>query len=255
MADSQYILMKLVAPIMGFILANVMFFSGVPGMLRCKRAGTLGDMNPLPFPVIWANCVGWILYSVLIRDYFLFFSNAPGAMVGMYFTLVAYGLSQYKSKTRDSLEVLLMSMMFALLSLTLYVGIVAMDESIEFKKTVVGLFANAVLLIYYAAPLSTLKEVIATRSSRSLYFPLSIANTVNGTAWCVYGLALNDPYLVAPNGVGAFLGAVQRVLIFSFPNKHDTSPVPSSRPSAQNLLDVERGQSLIQDGHAAPTAI
>lgn len=122
MADSEYILMKLVAPIMGFILANVMFFSGVPGMLRCKRLGGLGDMNPLPFPVVLANCISWIIYSILIEDYFLFFSNAPGAMVGMYFTLVAYGLSAYKSKMRDALEAWLMSMMFGLLALTLYVG-------------------------------------------------------------------------------------------------------------------------------------
>lgn len=122
MADSEYILMKLVAPIMGFILANVMFFSGVPGMLRCKRLGGLGDMNPLPFPVVLANCISWIIYSILIEDYFLFFSNAPGAMVGMYFTLVAYGLSAYKSKMRDALEMWLMTLMFALLALTLYVG-------------------------------------------------------------------------------------------------------------------------------------
>lgn len=122
MADSEYILMKLVAPIMGFILANVMFFSGVPGMLRCKRLGGLGDMNPLPFPVVLANCISWIIYSIFIEDYFLFFSNAPGAMVGMYFTLVAYGLSAYKSKMRDALEMWLMTLMFALLALTLYVG-------------------------------------------------------------------------------------------------------------------------------------
>ena len=188
MADSEYILMKLVAPIMGFILANVMFFSGVPGMLRCKRLGSLGDMNPLPFPVVLANCISWIIYSILIEDYFLFFSNAPGAMVGMYFTLVAYGLSAYKSKTRDALEAWLMCMMFGLLALTLYVGIVAMAEDVEHKKTVVGLFANLVLLVYYAAPLTTLKEVILTRNSRSLAAcrpSASPARTATGTcSWC-----------------------------------------------------------------------
>lgn len=127
--DSQYVLMKLVAPIMGFVLANAMFFSGVPAMLRCKRLGSLGDMNPLPFPVVLANCVSWIIYSILIEDYFLFFSNAPGAMVGMYFTLVAYGLSPYKSATRDALEAWLMILMSAMLALTLHVGIVAEGEA------------------------------------------------------------------------------------------------------------------------------
>ena len=247
-ADSQYILMKLVAPIMGFILANAMFFSGVPGMLRCKRVGGLGDMNPLPFPVVLANCVSWIIYSILIEDYFLFFSNAPGAMVGMYFTLVAYGLSQYKSKTRDALETTLMTMMFALLALALYVGIVAMDQSREHKKTVVGLFANLVLLVYYAAPLSTVKEVIVTRDSRSLYLPLAVGNTVNGTAWFVYGMALSDWYLTAPNGVGAMLGALQLALMCTFPSKPVASPAPSSRGSAQDLLAAYDHQAQAQGG-------
>jgi hypothetical protein len=118
---------------------------------------------------------------------------------------------------------------------TLRAGLVAMEESVEHKKTVVGLFANLVLLIYYAAPLTTVKEVILTRNSKSLYLPLAVANTVNGTAWFVYGVALSDPYLMAPNGVGALLGALQLVLIFAFPSKHDTSP-PPSLGSTQDLL-------------------
>lgn len=81
-----------------------------------------------------------------------------------------------------------------------------MDESVAHKKSVVGIFANLVLLVYYAAPLTTIKEVVVTRNSRSLYLPLAAANTINGGAWCVYGVALNDPYLMAPNGVGVLLG-------------------------------------------------
>jgi solute carrier family 50 protein (sugar transporter) len=59
-----------VAPIMGFVLANVMFFSGVPGMLRCKRQGSLGDMNPLPFPVVLAGvalCITFLFVVVCCR--------------------------------------------------------------------------------------------------------------------------------------------------------------------------------------------
>ena len=73
------VFLNVVAPVMGLTLANVMFFSGVPAMLRCKRDGALGDMNPGPFPVVLANCVGWMGYSLLIHDYFLFFGNAPAS--------------------------------------------------------------------------------------------------------------------------------------------------------------------------------
>ena len=41
MANSEEILLKIVAPSVGFVLANAMFFSSVPAMLRCKRLGNL----------------------------------------------------------------------------------------------------------------------------------------------------------------------------------------------------------------------
>jgi solute carrier family 50 protein (sugar transporter) len=121
------VFLNVVAPVIGLTLANVMFFSGVPAMLRCKREGSLGDMNPGPFPVVLANCVGWMGYSLLIHDYFLFFGNAPASMVGMYFTLVGYGLSAPASETRRTMERLVMGLMGATLAVVFYLGMVAVD--------------------------------------------------------------------------------------------------------------------------------
>jgi hypothetical protein len=44
------------------------------------------------------------------------------------------------------------------------VGIVAQDQPLEHKKTVTGLCANFILLIYYASPLGTVKEAGAVAS-------------------------------------------------------------------------------------------
>ena len=71
------VFMTVVAPVVGMTLANVMFFSGVPAMLRCKRDGALGDMNPGPFPVVLANCVGWMGYAIP-AGLFVFFGAARG---------------------------------------------------------------------------------------------------------------------------------------------------------------------------------
>ena len=50
-----------------------------------------------------------------------------------------------------------------------------------------GLLANAILLVFYASPLSTVAEVVSTRSSASLYAPLCAMNVVNGLLWVTYG--------------------------------------------------------------------
>lgn len=58
-----------------------------------------------------------------------------------------------------------------------------------------GFTANAILLIYYAAPLSTIATVVRTRSSASLHLPLAVMNTINGALWLIYGLAISDLFV------------------------------------------------------------
>lgn len=65
-----------------------------------------------------------------------------------------------------------------------------------------GYTANAILLIYYAAPLSTILEVLRTKSSSTLHWPLVLMNTINGALWLAYGLAIHDYFIWVPNGVG-----------------------------------------------------
>jgi solute carrier family 50 protein (sugar transporter) len=248
------VFMTIVAPIMGFVLANYMFFAGVPEMLRCKRNATLGTFNPRPFPVVLANCVSWIIYSTLISDYFLFFANAPGSMVGMYFTLVGYGLSANGSALREDLERSAMALMFALLAVALYLGLVASadDAGADHRQLVMGLFCNGVLLVYYASPLGTLRDVLAKKDASSLSGNMALANAVNGAAWFVYGAALGDAYLMAPNGVGAVLGAVQLALVHRYPAKRTvTSPAPSNWGSQQDLLEM--GARSARDGSTGGT--
>ena len=245
------VFLNVVAPVMGLTLANVMFFSGVPAMLRCKRDGALGDMNPGPFPVVLANCVGWMGYSLLIHDYFLFFGNAPASMVGMYFTLVGYGLSAPDSETRKLMERLVMGLMGATLAVVFYLGLVAEDTgaSAQEKQNVMGAFCNVVLLVYYAAPLTTIREVLSSRDSRSLHAPMAAANTANGLAWFCYGIALSDPYLMAPNGLGAALGVVQLVLIRTYPPKRGASrsAVRSRSGASASAQDLLRANGIDEE--------
>ena len=42
-------------------------------------------------------------------------------------------------------------------------------------------------------------------------------NTANGAFWTAYGLAVLDPFIYVPNGLGAALGVVQIFLVLTFP--------------------------------------
>jgi uncharacterized protein with PQ loop repeat len=50
-----------------------------------------------------------------------------------------------------------------------------------------GFTCNAITIAYYGAPLSTMFQVIRSRSSSSIYLPMCIANLVNTLLWIGYG--------------------------------------------------------------------
>jgi solute carrier family 50 protein (sugar transporter) len=111
-------------------------------------------------------------------------------------------------------------LMFYTIVITVVAAVGALaDVSDDTLKSMWGFTANGILLIYYAAPLSTIIVVVRSRSSATLYWPLAVANTVNGVLWLIYGLAISDLFIAVPNGVGAVFSLVLLALILIYPNK------------------------------------
>jgi hypothetical protein len=50
----------------------------------------LGPVNPLPYPLMLGNAIGWISYAFVQSDYFVFWANAPGMMLCIFYVVVAY---------------------------------------------------------------------------------------------------------------------------------------------------------------------
>ena len=71
-------------------------------------------------------------------------------------------------------------------------------------------FATAVMV---AAPLASLRQVLARRSARAMPTAFVLANFVAQTAWFAVGLFTHDSLLVLANGAGAFVAAGQAALL------------------------------------------
>ena len=59
--------------------------------------GTLGPLNPTPWAVMTGNCIGWVTYSYLINNLFVFFANAPGLILSVWLNMAAAKL-QYSDR-------------------------------------------------------------------------------------------------------------------------------------------------------------
>ena len=60
---SMEIFTRTIAPILGFLLANVMFFASVPELQKYRKMNEWGSLNSHPYPIVVCNCIGWMMYG------------------------------------------------------------------------------------------------------------------------------------------------------------------------------------------------
>ncbi|CAG9467777.1 unnamed protein product [Pedinophyceae sp. YPF-701] len=227
---------KYVAPSMGATLAAIMFLSPLKAVLRVRREASLGDLNPLPFAAIVFNCSAWIGYSIVQRDWYIWTCNVWGLSLGMFYTLSGYKLAGGRLSLRLPTQGLIEGIMVSLgavIALLAWLSVKAgMND--DHRQLLWGFAANAILLVYYSAPLSTVAQVIKTRNAASLYWPLSLTNGLNGLMWTAYGVSLQDYFIWIPNGIGVVLSLFQLLLIAVFPS--------DGRPKRWVTIMIRRGR-------------
>eukprot|EP00891_Asterochloris_glomerata_P001526 jgi/Astpho2/1526/Aster-05400 len=209
-----------------------MWLASLPSVRAMRKSGQLGACNPLPFVFIVFNCCAWTTYAVVTRDPFVFLANDPGVLLGLYYLFSAYGLAD--EAMRNTL--LFMTIFFATLLSGVALGTSVVTLDADEIKLAWGIAANFVLLLYYSAPLSTVKTVLVTKSSASLYWPMCMMNVINSTLWVVYGRAVGDMFIWVPNAVGFVLGGLQLLLCIIFPRQ---PRAPDSPTKNTPLIDED----------------
>lgn len=66
-----------------------MFSAPIKDVREAVKRGTLGSLNPTPWAVMTGNCTGWVAYSYIIQNQFMFWANAPGLIISVWLNLSA----------------------------------------------------------------------------------------------------------------------------------------------------------------------
>lgn len=136
---------KTVVPTIATGLANGMFFSGLPEVLNKARIGSLGDFNPLPMPIIFANCLGWLIYGFLKKDVYIASSNAPGLLLAVWYVLTCVRLAD--APVAKQVEMTMMVGTAVHIAAAVWCAFCA--PSRDAMITVYGALSNVILLGYY----------------------------------------------------------------------------------------------------------
>ncbi|GIL59783.1 hypothetical protein Vafri_14501 [Volvox africanus] len=180
---SGNVLLDTVTPALGAVVSTAMYLSPLKAVLRASREKSLGELNPLPFGVTIANCIAWLSYGLLKHDPFVTAPNAAGVLIAVFMTLTAFGLADEEARHKMRFVCCLTAGVMPLLGVFTAFG----AKDAEMQKGVWGLAGNVICLIYYAAPLSTMWEVIRTRNSASILVPLTM------TSYGVSGMMAMEP--------------------------------------------------------------
>ena len=72
-------------PILGTVISTLQHSVGILVVRICRRNGSLGVANPVPWSVSLVCCITWVVYGVMIRDFkrcvLLGSSDVPVAML------------------------------------------------------------------------------------------------------------------------------------------------------------------------------
>jgi solute carrier family 50 protein (sugar transporter) len=240
----------LFTPTLACVINNIMWVSPLFVILEARKKNDLGTLNPIPFAVIVINCIGWVVYSIMISNYFILFANAPGLVLGMFFCMTSLQLlvkpepCEKEKKSRVMIEIVLVVGLVIWLVTVLFTSVVYKGSSTS--TAFVGGLADAGALLYFAAPLSTIVQICKTGDASSLYAPTIFANFANATLWFFYGIiGLNDANVFVPNGVAMALTISQLFTIFYYRNStKDAMNKPLNDESSRSSHGVSLNADL-----------
>ena len=233
--------LEILAPTLGVIICNIMWLTPARAVWRAAQKRDLGTLNPVPYAVTVCNCLGWVIYGCMRRDYFIFFANFSGLICG-----VGYSLSALVLLQRKKIDAFRFNMMFwGLMATAAFWGLMGMIACIVFDDdpasreqgiVFIGVLGMGFGLLYYTSPLSTLLKIVRQRDASSLYLPLIVTSFLNASLWVVYGFAKRDTAIWLPNVVGMALCTVQFLIKVLIPATK--FPLPAALDVSKEDVDA-----------------
>jgi solute carrier family 50 protein (sugar transporter) len=214
------IVLSYVAPTIGILLALTVQLSPLRALLTTHRTGKLPpEFNTFPIAIQLWNALLGINYASVILDFFVFVPNFTGLVLNLlYWGWVSR--SDIANSTYFKLHyttVVGLCSIAQLINTIVNIQIVPYDR--EQAQLVMGIICTISLTIFYASPLSSMKQVIQKRDSSSIYLPLTITAGLGAAFWAAYGFAVLDPWIYGPNCAGVVLALLQVALCIIFPRK------------------------------------
>ena len=188
---------------------QVLWAAPYPTIQEVIAKKTTGGLPPLGYFSMFANGYLWCGYGISAgMDPTIICPNITGMLAGAYYS---YNFYKHNSGQHD-LTPYYAGTAASVVSTT---GLLLFAP--ELAQTSLGYLGCAVVVAMFSGPLMVIKEVIDTKSTKNLPFPMAIATVVNCSLWLGFGLlVIDDPFVWFPNVLGLGSGIAQLALFAKY---------------------------------------
>ncbi|XP_043579108.1 sugar transporter SWEET1 [Bombus pyrosoma] len=184
------------------------------GTLICKdiyQKGSSRGFDPMPFLGGIGMCILMLQYAWIVRDPAMINVNVFGLLTNTAYMAVYY---YYSPHTKDTLALIGKAAVFV--AVFLAYAQVEDPEKLEFRF---GLIVTGLFFLLIASPLLHIREIIKTKNTDILPFPLIFMGTIVIFLWLLYGIIINNVFIIFQNSVGFVLSVAQLSLFVIYPSK------------------------------------
>ncbi|TRZ01322.1 hypothetical protein DNTS_020889 [Danionella cerebrum] len=195
-----------------------MFTTGLSDLKKMKATKRADNVQFLPFLTTCLNNIGWLYYGLLKGDGTVISVNIIGAFLQTLFIIT------YSHYTKEKGRVFSQTLLMVSVLCVGWVYFTLVIPPGEAQLARLGLTCSVFTISMYLSPLSDLLDIIRTRSVERLSFSLTVATFFTSTSWTLYGLQLQDYYIMVPNTPGIFTSLIRFFLFWRFGGIVSTKP-------------------------------
>ncbi|XP_069111267.1 sugar transporter SWEET1-like isoform X2 [Argopecten irradians] len=198
---------------MAFTTSVIVQLVGIEVCMRIIKKGSTGDISPIPFLTYFIVACLWAKYGILQNITQVLVVNSFASLLQFLYLVIYYTFTVRKSQF---VKLFFVSSLILFLPL-IYVKYYQEDEALATAHF--GSFCVLMSIVAYGAPFASLNDVMRTKSTECMSFPVVFANFVVAIEWFVYGYTIKDINVQCSNFLGAVLSFIQLGLFIKYPSK------------------------------------
>ncbi|KAK6326869.1 hypothetical protein J4Q44_G00025140 [Coregonus suidteri] len=195
-----------------------MFSTGLTDLKNMRASKSADNVQFLPFLTTCLNNLGWLYYGILKTDGTLVLVNTIGACLQSLYIL------SYCHYTYDKRRVTSQTLLAGGVVCGGWLYFSVLLPQGESQLAQLGLTCSLFTISMYLSPLADLMKIVRTGSVECLSFSLTVATFLTSTSWTLYGLQLQDYYIMVPNTPGIVTSLIRFFLFWRFASVNQGVP-------------------------------